>query len=53
VLGYGWFFVDALMVMLLSVIYLLLTHRPPNWADPKSLEAVPSIRDSKFGENKS
>src|SRR5580700_9130680 len=28
VLGYGWFFVYALMVMLLSVIYLLLTHRP-------------------------
>jgi hypothetical protein len=25
VLGYGWFFVDALMVMLLAVIYLLLT----------------------------
>src|SRR6266700_1097570 len=25
VLGYGWFFVDALMVMLLTVIYLLLT----------------------------
>src|SRR6202521_1203827 len=27
VLGYGWFFVDALMVMVLSVFYLLLTHR--------------------------
>ena len=26
VLGYGWFFVDALMVMLLAIIYLLLTH---------------------------
>src|SRR5260370_9224972 len=26
VLGYGWFFVDALMVMLLAVIYLLLTR---------------------------
>ena len=25
VLGYGWFFVDALMVMVLGVIYLLLT----------------------------
>src|SRR6267142_2183593 len=25
VLGYGWFFVDALMVMLLAVIYVLLT----------------------------
>src|SRR5580700_1419114 len=27
VLGYGWFFIDALMVMVLAVIYLLLTHR--------------------------
>jgi hypothetical protein len=27
VLGYGWFFVDALMVMLLAVIYFLLTRR--------------------------
>src|SRR6266702_5915275 len=26
-LGYGWFFVDALMVMVLAVIYVLLTHR--------------------------
>jgi len=26
VLGYGWFFIDALMVMVLSVIYLLLTR---------------------------
>jgi len=28
VLGYGWFFADALMVMFLVVIYLLLTSRP-------------------------
>jgi len=28
VLGYGWFFVDALMVMVLAVIYVLLTRRP-------------------------
>ena len=27
VLGYGWFFVDALIVMVLALIYLLLTHR--------------------------
>jgi hypothetical protein len=26
VLGYGWFFVDALMVMALALIYLLLTR---------------------------
>jgi hypothetical protein len=25
-LGYGWFFVDALMVMLLAAIYLSLTR---------------------------
>ncbi len=28
VLGYGWFFVDALMVMVLAVIYVLLTLVP-------------------------
>jgi len=27
VLGYGWFFVDALMLILLAAIYLLLTRR--------------------------
>jgi hypothetical protein len=27
VLGYGWFFVDALMVMVLALIHLLLTRR--------------------------
>src|SRR6266851_4859996 len=27
VLGYGWFFVDAFMVMVLAVIYLMLTRR--------------------------
>ncbi len=27
VLGYGWFFVDALMVMGLAVIYVMLTRR--------------------------
>src|SRR6202790_3084640 len=35
VLGYGWFFVDALMVMLLAVIYLSLTRRQRHWGDPK------------------
>ncbi len=32
VLGYGWFFVDALMVMVLAVIYLFLTRRQSPWA---------------------
>jgi hypothetical protein len=27
VLGYGWFFVDALVVMMLAIFYLLLIHR--------------------------
>jgi hypothetical protein len=34
VLGYGWFFVDALIVMLLAVIYLLLTRRHSPWGEP-------------------
>jgi chromate transport protein ChrA len=36
VLGYGWFFVDALMVMVLAVIYLLLTRRHSHWDEPES-----------------
>ena len=35
VLGYGWFFVDALTVMLLSVIYLLLTRRQSRSSEPQ------------------
>src|SRR6201999_4073465 len=34
VLGYGWFFVDALMMMVLAVIYLLLTRRQAHWGKP-------------------
>jgi hypothetical protein len=49
VLGYGWFFVDALMVMLLAVIYLLLARRRSDGGD--QLEPMP--RDSKLRENKS
>ena len=33
VLGYGWFFVDALMVMVLAVIYLLLTRTHSHWGE--------------------
>jgi chromate transport protein ChrA len=36
VLGYGWFFVDALMVMLLAVIYLSLTRRHSYWSERES-----------------
>jgi hypothetical protein len=36
VLGYGWFFGDALIVMGLAVIYLLLTRRPSHLSEPES-----------------
>ncbi len=35
VLGYGWFFVDPLVVMLLAVLYLLLTRRLSHWGEPE------------------
>jgi chromate transport protein ChrA len=37
VLGYGWFFADALMVMLLAVVYVLLTSRYSHWGEPESV----------------
>ena len=43
VLGYGWFFVDALMVMLLAVIYLLLTRRQSHWGEPESVATTAPI----------
>ena len=43
VLGYGWFFVDALMVMLLAVIYLLLTRRQSHWGEPESVGTTAPI----------
>ena len=43
VLGYGWFFVDALMVMLLAVIYLLLTRRQSHWGEPDSLGTMAAV----------
>ena len=49
VLGYGWFFVDALMVMLLAVIYLSLTRRlsprgePENVGTMAAAETRPSL----------
>jgi hypothetical protein len=33
ILGYGWFFVDALIVMMLAIIYLLLTRRQSRWGE--------------------
>ena len=37
VLGYGVFFFDALMVMVLTVIYLLLTRRHSHWGESQSV----------------
>jgi uncharacterized membrane protein YphA (DoxX/SURF4 family) len=42
VLGYGPFFVDALMVMLLAVIYLSLTRRHSNWSERESVGTMPA-----------
>jgi chromate transport protein ChrA len=37
VLGYGWFCVDALVVMVLAIIYLLLTRRRFHGGKPESV----------------
>src|SRR5258707_7291549 len=42
VLGYGLFFVDALMVMLLAVIHILLTQRPSPLNEPDRVETISS-----------
>src|SRR6266550_2977999 len=47
VLGYGWFFVDALMVMLLAVIYLLLTRRHSHWGEPGSVGTAAALQTHK------
>src|SRR5258706_3525361 len=47
VLGYGWFFVDALMVMLLAVIYLLLTRRLSHWGEPESVGTMGAVQTHK------
>src|ERR1700681_2973848 len=47
VLGYGWFFVDALMVMLLAVIYLLLTRGWSHWGKPESVGMTAALQAHK------
>jgi hypothetical protein len=47
VLGYGWFFVDALMVMLLAVIYLLLTRRRSHWGEPEIVGKMAAVQTHK------
>jgi putative oxidoreductase len=43
VLGYGWFFIDALVVMLLSVIYLLLTRGQSHRGEPESVGTMAAV----------
>jgi hypothetical protein len=47
VLGYGPFFVDALMVMLLAVIYLLLTRRLSPLGEPESVGTMADVQTQK------
>ena len=44
VLGYGWFFVDALIVMVLAVIYLLLTRTHYRWGERESVGTTAALQ---------
>jgi len=44
VLGYGPFFVDALMVMLLAVIYLSLIRRHSHWSERESVGTMSAVQ---------
>ena len=47
VLGYGWFFVDALIVMVLAVTYLLLTRTQSQWDEPESVGTTAAVQTHK------
>ena len=47
VLGYGWFFVDALIVMVLAIIYLMLTRRHSHWGEPESVGTTAALQTHK------
>jgi chromate transport protein ChrA len=47
VLGCGWFFVDALMVMVLAVTYVLLTPRHSLGAEPESVVTTAALQTRK------
>jgi hypothetical protein len=47
VLGYGWFFVDAVMLMVLAVIYVLLTNRHSHWGEPESVGTSAALQTHK------
>jgi len=44
VLGYGWFFVDALILMVLAVRYLLLTRTHFHRSEPESVGATAALQ---------
>jgi chromate transport protein ChrA len=44
VLGYGPFFVDALVVMLLAVIYVLLTRKHSHWSESEGVGTMPAVQ---------
>jgi len=44
VLGYGWFFVDALMLMVLAVIYVSLTRRHSHCGEPVSVGTMAALK---------
>jgi chromate transport protein ChrA len=47
VLGYGVFFVDALVLMALAVSYLLLTRRQSHWGEPESMGTMAAVQTHK------
>jgi len=47
VLGFGLFFVDALVLMLLAVSYLLLTRRHFHWGESESVETTAALQTQK------
>src|SRR5713101_873053 len=47
VLGYGLFFVDAVVLMLLAVSYLLLTRRHSHWGEAESVETTAALQTQK------
>src|ERR1700730_18573035 len=44
VLGYGWFFVYALTLMVLAVSYLLLTRTHFHWIEPESVGETATLQ---------
>src|ERR1700686_3805366 len=44
VLGFGFFFVDALVVMVLAVTCVLLTRRHSDWGEPESVRTTTALQ---------